>query len=71
VELREFMSKFSVIWTLWLCLLPTAEPRDVVTAEPRDRLTLEATALLRSVVKHKPGELGSCALADRWMDHQG
>ena len=66
------MSKLSLIWTLclvwtlWLGLLAAAEPRDVVAAEPPDRPTLEAIALFRSVVKHKPGELGSCALTDRW-----
>jgi hypothetical protein len=66
LELRESVSKFSLIWTLWLGLLAAAEPRDVVAAEPSARLTLEAIALFRSVVKHKLGELGSCALADRW-----
>jgi hypothetical protein len=60
VELCGSVVKLSLVWTVWLGLLAAAEPRDVVAAERPDRLTLEAIALFRSAVKHKPGELGSC-----------
>jgi len=66
VELRESVFKLSLVWSLSLGLLAAAEPRDLVAAERPDRLTREAIALFRSVLKHKPGELGSCTLANRW-----